>query len=201
MTEKYDNKYRVKSTRFEKWDYGWNGAYFITICTDKKQNYFGNIVDGEMILSDIGNIAYKYWIEIHNHFPFVVLDSFVIMPNHVHGIIILNKENLPIETRHCLVSTDIKNCETASHKRFQNQGKGTISSIIGSYKSIVTKYVRLIKPGFSWQSRFYDHVIRNNKSYTEIAEYIVLNPERWEKDCYHVKRLQFISVQNNQIKP
>ncbi|MBN1112895.1 MAG: hypothetical protein JXA53_08275 [Bacteroidales bacterium] len=187
MVKKYDNKYRIESTRFENWDYGCNGAYFITICTYKKQNYFGDIVDGKMNLSDIGNIAYKYWTEIPNHFPFVVLDRFVIMPNHIHGIIILNKDNSVIETRQCLVSTDITNNKTPSEKRFQNQGKGTISSIIGSYKSIVTKHVRLINPSFLWQSRFYDHVIRNNKSYLEIAEYIVLNPERWNKDCYHFK--------------
>ncbi len=90
MTEKYKNKYRKPSTRLQHWNYGWNASYFVTICT-YNQHYFGAIVDGEMVLSDIGKIAWCFWGEIPNYFPFVILNPFVVMPNHVHGIIIIDK--------------------------------------------------------------------------------------------------------------
>ena len=91
MTEKFQNKYRIKSTRLQDWDYGSNAAYFVTICTQNREHYFGEITNGIMQLSEIGYMANKYWSEIPKHFPFVELDEFVIMPNHVHGIIVINK--------------------------------------------------------------------------------------------------------------
>ena len=91
MKGKFQNKYRIESTRLQKWDYGWNASYFITICTKKRKHYFGEIQNGEMLLSEIGIIAQKYWYEIPEHFPFVILDEFKVMPNHIHGIITINK--------------------------------------------------------------------------------------------------------------
>lgn len=89
--EKFNNKYRIPSARLQTWDYGNNGSYFITICTKNREHYFGKITEGEMIVSEIGFFAKKYWHEIPEHFPFVNLDEFVVMPNHVHGIIIIDK--------------------------------------------------------------------------------------------------------------
>ena len=89
--EKFRDKYRIPSSRLQNWDYSWNAPYFVTICTAKRECYFGDIVNREMHLSDIGKIAQKFWLEIPNHFPFVILDAFVVMPNHVHGIIIIDK--------------------------------------------------------------------------------------------------------------
>ncbi|MCO6464736.1 MAG: hypothetical protein J5I52_11375, partial [Saprospiraceae bacterium] len=86
--DKFKNKYRIASTRLQHWDYGWNAAYFVTICTKNRICWFGNVADGGMVLSEIGEIAQKCWIEIVEHFPFVKLDAFIVMPNHVHGIII-----------------------------------------------------------------------------------------------------------------
>lgn len=185
MTDKYQNRYRIPSTRLQNWDYGWNSAYFVTICTQKRKCYFGNVADGNMILSEIGELAEKYWLEIPNHFPFVQLDAFVVMPNHMHGIIVINKNDDVgdvgnVETRQCLVST-----KSIGQQRFQNQGKNTLSSIIGSYKSVVTKNVRKIHADFAWQSRFHDHIIRNDESFQRIKKYIVENPLKWNNDKFH----------------
>ena len=92
MIDKYKGKYRIPSARLKNWDYGSNAPYFVTICTENKICYFGNIKDGEMHLSDLGQLANKYWLEIKNKFPFVVLDYFVVMPNHIHGIINIDKK-------------------------------------------------------------------------------------------------------------
>ncbi len=83
----YRNKYRIDSTRLKGWDYSSPGYYFITICTKDRECFFGEIIKEKMYLSEIGEIAHRYWAEIPNHFNNVVLDEFVIMPNHVHGII------------------------------------------------------------------------------------------------------------------
>ena len=92
MTKKYKDKYRINSTRLKNWDYGGNALYFITICTKNREHFFGEITKGKMKLSEIGEIAKKCWLEIPEHFPFVKLDEFVVMPNHVHGIILLTNQ-------------------------------------------------------------------------------------------------------------
>ena len=91
MTEKYKNKYRIKTTRLQNWNYGNNGIYFITICTKNRENYFGEIVNGEMKLSKIGIIEDIMWHEIKNHTKYIELGEFVVMPNHIHGILIIDK--------------------------------------------------------------------------------------------------------------
>lgn len=96
MNEKYQNQYRIPSARLQTWDYGWEGKYFITICTKDKLHYFGKILNGK-ILSNIGVIANLMWYEIRNHQKNVELGEFVVMPNHAHGILILNNINpLPV---------------------------------------------------------------------------------------------------------
>ena len=104
--DKFKNKYRIPSARLQSWDYGSNGSYFITICTKNREHYFGEILDGEMQLNETGNLAEQYWIEIPDHFPFIELGNFVVMPNHVHGILIIQKSVVPVvETLQCNVST------------------------------------------------------------------------------------------------
>ena len=95
--DKFKNKYRIPSARLKNWDYGSNGAYFITICTQHRKHFFGEILDDEMNLNEIGQLAEKYWLEIPSHFPFVELGNFVVMPNHTHGILIINK-NYTVDT-------------------------------------------------------------------------------------------------------
>jgi len=94
MGNKFKNKYRIETTRLRSWNYAWNGAYFITICTRNWEHYLGEIKNGEMCLTKIGTIAHKYWQGIPVHFPFVKLGEFVVMPNHVHGIIIIDKQDV-----------------------------------------------------------------------------------------------------------
>ena len=158
----FDNKYRIESIRRQDWDYGWNGYYFVTICTKVREPVFGEIIDGKMDMNNFGIIADTFWKTIPIHFPFVKLDEYIIMPDHVHGIIIIDIGQ-PVETRQCLVSTTTPMMVTPpGEKWFRNPGKQNLSSVIGSYKSIVTRTINMEYPGntFAWQSRFYDRIIR-----------------------------------------
>lgn len=192
MEKKYQNKYRIPSARLKNWDYGSNGAYFITICTQNREHFFGEIVDQQFIANELGMLAEKYWIEIPQHFPYIELGNFVVMPNHVHGILIIDKnvktlqcnvsENeSPVETLHCNVSTN-KNEQMANI----SPKSGTISTILRSYKSVVTKNARFIHADFGWQPRFHDHIIRNAPEWERIQTYIENNPMNWKEDKFYL---------------
>ncbi|WP_338869054.1 transposase [Spirosoma sp. SC4-14] len=183
--ERFQNKYRIASARAAWWDYGWAGAYFITICTAQRHHYFGNINQGRMQLSSVGILADVFWHEIRHHAQQLELGTFVVMPNHIHGILILNNDdgnnvNANVETRHALSLPP-----TPLSQRFQNQGKNTVSSIIGGYKSAVTKHAHRLGFDFGWQARFHDHIIRNDAEYQRINDYIEQNPERWDGDKFY----------------
>jgi REP element-mobilizing transposase RayT len=195
MATLFQNKYRNESTRLQHWHYGWDGAYFITICTKNREYFFGNISDGKIELSGIGLIAHDYWFEISNHANNVELGAFVVMPNHIHGIVILQGNNsdpvipaFPVGTTHALSLREMETeteTKTIGQQRFQNQGKNTISSIIGGYKSAVSKQARQAGFYFAWQSRFYDHIIRDHQSFQNITQYIINNPLNWKGDRFH----------------
>ncbi len=176
MNKKYQKKYRIDSARLQNWDYGSNAMYFITICTKNRDHFFGEISDGKMKLSEIGIIANKYWLEIPIHFPFVKLDSFVIMPNHIHGIIIIDKPNSN--------GSDAQNFAPLPNK-FGPQSKN-LASIVRGYKIGVTKDAKTIDSKWAWQPRFYDHIIRNNKSFERIKKYILENPQIWKEDKFYL---------------
>ncbi len=198
MNEKFKNKYRTTSTRLQHWDYRWGGYYFITICTKNKEEYFGEIIDGKMILSPLGIIADILWCEIKNHSKNMQLDAFVVMPNHIHGIIILSDNivgtetksttevtrRVEDETRHALSLREQQQYSTIGQQRFQNQGKNSISSIIGSYKSAVSRHAHRLGFDFEWQNKFYDNIIRDDQSYREIIDYVENNPQKWEDDRF-----------------
>jgi len=93
MSDKYQNKYRIASARLQTWDYRWAGAYFITICSKNREHYFGKIINKKMELSHVGVIANLLWYEIKNHSINIELGEFVVIPNHIHGILILNDNN------------------------------------------------------------------------------------------------------------
>jgi len=195
-------KYKNHSPRCYSWDYGKNGTYFITICTKNRTQFFGEISSGKMVLSNCGCVAEKFWLEIPLHFPFVKLDSYSIMPDHIHGLITLNKpksikniselqDSFPVVTGQCSVatgktdtilnSTTTRNLQPIGSTRFQNPGKKNVSSIIGSYKSICSKTIHLQYPeiNFNWQPRFYDHIVRNMEEFRCIESYIKNNPANW----------------------
>ena len=186
-TEKFNNKYRTTSTRLQHWDYRWDGYYFITICTKNKEEYFGTIEDDKMILSPLGVIADILWYEIKNHAKNIELDAFVVMPNHIHGILILSgNETETVETRHALSLAS----DSIGKQRFQNQGKNSISSIVGGYKSAVTKHAHRLGFEFVWQSRFYENIIRDEKRYIKIVDYVNQNPLKWDEDKFYNKSSQ-----------
>ena len=184
MTNKFQNKYRISSARLKNWDYGNNGAYFITICSREREHFFGEVEsidnENEMQFNEIGKLANKFWSEIPIHFPFVELGNYQVMPNHIHGILIINKKNIIDDT------TD----KVSEVKRNEQMSKispksGTIPTILRSYKSVVTKNAHYIHADFEWQERFHDHIIRDTESFDRIQNYIENNVTNWKEDKFY----------------
>jgi REP element-mobilizing transposase RayT len=179
----YQGKYRNESFRKPFWDYRNDGAYFITICTKDNEYFFGEINEGKMNLSQMGVIAYILWQEIKNHTVNCRLGEFVVMPNHIHGILIL-ENNLPNQG----ICTDVAcNVRTDAFPKSEFMAQispksASISTIIRSYKSAVTKYANRLNYPFAWHKLFYDHVIRTNEAFDRISKYIENNPKNWERD-------------------
>lgn len=173
--------------RLINWDYRSNADYFVTISTDDKTCFFGDIgldkhtKQKTMKLSKIGQFAHDFWVEIPDHFPFVKLDAFVVMPNHVHGIITINHDRNVA----CNISTnDIPFSKNERMAKISPK-KGSLSSVIRSYKSAVTKHARQIDLKFSWQSLYHDHIIRNPFALHRIRKYINNNPNNWDTDNFY----------------
>jgi putative transposase len=215
--DKFKNKYRIPSARLQSWDYGANGAYFITICTQNREHFFGEIVDTSnvetqliaslhemhpiMQLNELGQLAEKYWLEIPNHFPFVELGNFVVMPNHIHGILMIDKMDTPtvdvlnvVETR-LIASLQSQSPQSQPNLTEINGGfagnknpmfHDNISRTIRWYKGRCSFEMRKIHADFAWQSRFHDHIIRDAQSFETIQNYIANNPLNWEKDKFYV---------------
>lgn len=185
-------KHHRKSIRLKGYDYSQEGAYFITICCQDRACLFGKITNGEMILNEMGIIAHNEWIKTTEIRQNVKLDVFVIMPNHIHGIIVLGRgeSNSPEYTRD---STEHENSgEFDSPLRSPSKN---IGAIIRGYKSSVTKQIRMLNenggdlpnliPITVWQRNYYEHIIRNEQSYQTISNYIMNNPLKWNEDKFH----------------
>ena len=188
-------RHNRRSIRLKGYDYSQAGAYFVTICTKDRISLFGEINDGEMILNDAGIIAEQCWKDIPVHFPNVLLDEWIIMPNHIHGIIIITvgaKNNSP--QRETVGSKNISPQQSANDDSPQRvQAKNisplprgtskTIGSIIRGFKIGVTKWMRQNDIIYHvWQRNYYEHIIRNEKDLHMIREYIVNNPLKWQYD-------------------
>ena len=196
ILDRFKNKYRIQSARAQWWDYGWNGSYFITICTHEKEHYFGEIVDGGMVLSDIGKIAQTEWLKTFEIRPDMNLwmGEYVIMPNHFHAIIGIGIN--PFNTKHksqneinCLTERrDAMHCVSTSNlqpkNRFGPQSKN-LASIVRGFKIGVSTNCRKTKSPFAWQPRYHDHIIRNEEEFQRISDYIKTNPKNWEKDKFY----------------
>ena len=172
---KFMDQYRTESTRLPGWDYASAGWYFVTFCTRGHTYFLGEVAQGDMRLSPIGEIVAEEWQKTPQIRPNVMLDEWIIMPNHVHGIVAITGtaavETAAVETARRAVST------TAQLK------PGSLGAIIGQVKSICTK--RIWAAGctdFAWQTRFYDHIIRDEASLHRIRAYIANNPAQWEQD-------------------
>ena len=174
----YQNKYRSESTRRPGWDYPTPGWYFLTICTAHRYPFFCTIRNGIMGLSDAGCVAHWCWTAIPDHFDHVRLDAFVIMPNHVHGLVGIvefpSGGNAPVDALESNASTGNRRMSQISPK------PGSISTIMRSYKTAVTKRIRRrICADFAWQSRFHDSIIRTEREFINVRRYIRNNPANW----------------------
>lgn len=159
-----------KNPRLKDYDYTRAGAYFVTICTYQKQKIFGQIKSDVVALNAYGELAEQIWQEMPTHFSAIHLDAFILMPNHVHGIVFIDGER----ARH------------ASPLRQQAPSLGTV---IGAFKSSTTRLINKLRatPGAPvWQRNYYEHVIRSEVSLSEIREYIVNNPLKWSLDEYYL---------------
>jgi len=178
-----------KSNRLKNFDYSSKGWYFITICTENRHKYFGNVQNQKMILNKYGEIANKFWLEIPKHYSSIDIDKFVIMPNHVHGIVIIRGQNkdrnvdMNVGTGHCPVPTMKMNINENNY--------GLLSKVINGYKNVTTKIIRykLNNYLFHWQRSYYDQIIRNLRSLQKIRNYIESNPANWEKDRNNLTKM------------
>ncbi len=183
---KFRGKYRIESPRLKNWDYGWDGSYFVTICTKDRYCFFGHIQDGQFIANSMGEIAGKYWMEMPDHYSFVELDEFVVMPNHVHGILWINRKDA-INQADAIdamnrVSTTTGGGVTGKHNPMLQDN---LSRVMRWYKGRVSFECRKINIDFGWQERFHDHIIRDEPSYQRIKEYIRNNPLNRETDKFY----------------
>jgi REP element-mobilizing transposase RayT len=180
-TDKYKGKYRIASARLASWDYGSNAAYFITICTHHRTHAFGEVIDGRVNLTPLGQATWDCWYAIPEHFPFVLLDEFVAMPNHVHGIVIIDKPS----SNPNLVETQYFASLPAQPKNKFGPQSQNLASIVRGFKIGVTKYARQHQIAFAWQERYHDHVVRDAAECQRIRKYIVENPLKWSADKFY----------------
>lgn len=178
----FKDRYRAESSRLKYWDYASEGYYFVTICTLNRGCFLGGIIDGTLRLSEVGKMAEKYWREIPDHFENIRLDEFIIMPNHIHGIVVIENHLDNGRDVACNVSTT---CNVSTNDKFMSRispKSGSLGAIIRSYKSALTRWCREYNHDFGWQARFYDHIIRDERSLDEIRKYISNNPLKWDLD-------------------
>ena len=179
------NIHHRRSIRLKEYDYSQNGAYFITICVQNKECLFGKIANGKMQLNDAGNIIQTIWDEIPEYYDGIETDTFQIMPNHIHGIIII------VGAGPC--ACPIK----SGQPRGVAPTKLSLFDVVHRFKTMTTKqYIDGVKfknwQPFDhklWQRNYFEHVIRNEQSLNKIREYILNNPYGWEKDELFVKNL------------
>lgn len=215
MDQLFNNKYRIPSARLQNWNYASEAMYFVTICTKNMKNYFGEI-NGSMQIKTLqatkmGEIACSEWYRTMELRPDMNLElgEFVVMPNHIHGIIMIgaNEYNTPcgdamhrrdamhrvctnadaprnISCRNAMQFGDAMHC--VSTNQFVPQSKN-LSSIIRGYKSAVTVFARKNKIDFEWHPRFHDRIIRSTFEYNNISNYIINNPAKWVEDKFYQK--------------
>jgi REP element-mobilizing transposase RayT len=223
--DKFKTKKNRKSQRLANYDYSQNGLYFVTICTKDREELFGEIKKGIMILNGSGEITKNNLISISNYFENIFLAEFVIMPNHIHAIIEINQNIVGvrfIEPRGNPITIDFDtsgsnesgldesgciapgfdNPNTPGFdesnpykKKIKNNlmiiDEITLGKIIRHFKAKSTNEIRkqLNPITFSWQRNYYDHIIRNDESLNKIREYIIKNPQMWERDRNNVENV------------
>ncbi|HXF48618.1 MAG TPA: transposase [Verrucomicrobiae bacterium] len=171
---------RRRSIRLPAYDYSQAGAYFVTICTLNRECLFGKVMDGKVQLNPFGCVVEEEWLKTAELRPCIELGTSVVMPNHFHGIIVINDECRGTARRAPTVS------------RFGKPVAGALSTVIRSFKSAVTKRINDLRrtPGnVVWQRNYYEHIIRNEDDWKKIHDYIVYNPEKWMVDAENPDRI------------
>jgi REP element-mobilizing transposase RayT len=177
-----------RSIRLKDYDYSQEGAYFVTICTYRKVCILGEIMNAEPRLNKYGNPVSKCWLEIPYHFPNAAIDTFVVMPNHFHGIVVIQ------DCRGEVASPAPRGAETAPLRRH------TLGQIMAYFKYQSTKAINQIRhtPGARlWQRNYYEHVIRNEHDLNDIRQYILDNPVKWDMDEENPKQQPFCHNERN----
>ena len=186
----YQKKFRVPSARYIAHDYN-HGMYFITVCTAAHEHYFGKITNGEMELNALGEYLLQNLQNVSLHYPYAEIPLFVIMPNHIHAIVIIDDTRRDVACRVSNINDAYHvSTEKPSIINFEKNPKmqsvakqcGLLSTTIGGLKSAITKYANTNKITFGWQTRFYDRIIRDQDECNQIAIYIEENPAKWEID-------------------
>ncbi|MFH1665640.1 MAG: transposase [Candidatus Omnitrophota bacterium] len=175
-----------KSVRLRNYDYTQEGAYYVTVCVNEDVcrgasrsalDIFGRIENGEMILNGMGQIINDSWQWLEKQYKYIKLDEFIVMPNHIHGIVCINNPRMGVIQKE-------GGSRTAPTVKLKPLGR-----LIGAFKTVSTKQINIIRdtPGMRlWQRNYYEHVIRDESDLNRIREYITNNPLRWEEDEYYV---------------
>jgi len=178
-----DLKYR-HSPRKKLRDYTRSGEYFVTICAKGRERLFGNVSAGKMMLNKLGKIVEDCWRKIPEHYSCVRLGAYIVMPNHVHGLIEIVHDGRDMA---CHVPTyGLHRCSVACHapsqRKFGKPLSGSLSAVVGSFKSATTREVNILRNesgAVLWQSRFHDHIVRDIHERATIKRYILQNPFKW----------------------
>jgi putative transposase len=177
-TDSIDQKRSRRSIRLQGYDYSQAGAYFFTVCTRCRECIFGDVVTGQMQPNDMGRIVQSVWNSLPRVYDGIELDTFVVMPNHVHGIIIIRSAVGAIHESPLQM-------ERATPRPIVHRRRMLVSKIIGRFKMVSAKQVNILRKSSGtalWQRNYYEHVVRDEVSLTRIRQYIVDNPAQWEFD-------------------
>ena len=193
---KFNNeKYSRKSTRLKGHNYSFPGAYFVTICTQDRECIFGDVIDKRMVLNNNGNIARHLWFKLSKTFANIKSPTFVVMPNHIHGIIIIQrqiKNHIPQNTKNqkkdfLNEKPSMNSIEQPEWSLMKNPSL-TLGKIVRFYKAQVTRRIRQNSDTyFRWQKNYYEEIIRNNRELEQKRIYILENPSNWEEDTENPK--------------
>jgi len=193
---KFDpQKHHRQSIRLRGHDYTQAGLYFITICTYQRACLFGEIVNGRMRLNEYGRVVQTEWLRTVDVRPHVEMDAFVIMPNHIHGIIVLTGTagaTRRVAPTHRIVPQPDISPGHAPTKHPNGPTSGSIGAIIGQFKSITTKQINASRnaPGAPvWQRNYHERIIRDQESLHRVRRYIEANPHRWAEDMEYSRSL------------
>ena len=189
MKKKYQNKYRIESNRWQLWDYSKPGSYFITICILDRRCILGNVINHKMVLSECGEIVKLEFLKIPEYHKRIILDEWVVMPNHVHCIISLGDYgyNNGISVIGYDDPTTTPTADDLKQYRIRRR-KMVIPKIVGKFQMQTSKHINIIRNTQgqkNWQPNYHDHVIRNNLAYQRIKQYIINNPAKWNDDKFY----------------